>query len=42
MDIILDEEEKLEDDKLSSVSETALEYSTGKISFETPDFLKGT
>jgi hypothetical protein len=41
MDIILDEEEKLDDDHLSSVCETALEYSIGKISLETPNFLKG-
>jgi hypothetical protein len=42
MDIILDEEEKMDDDHLSLVIETTLEYSTGKISFKIPDILTGT
>lgn len=41
MDVLLDEEEKMVFDELSSVLETKLECSVGHISLSPPDCLKG-
>ena len=42
MDILLEEEEKMDFDGISTMNENSLEYSTGYMSFFPPEFIKGT